>query len=126
MTSVFAYPYDGNLADLPNRQRVNGIETRTNGVDEIYNIPIEQWPDAIRFTVKGGDGGNAKATSSVGSDKEAKGGGGVEIVATFPVHLSNANSLRPGGEIRYVVGSRGKSQTEGVVAGGGGGGASGV
>ncbi|GAA5495912.1 hypothetical protein Rhal01_02093 [Rubritalea halochordaticola] len=129
ITSVIALAdsYNNNQSDIPETYDVTGITTRTDGTVETYNIPIENWPDKIQFTsIRGGDGGRAKATATVGSDKSAEGGGGAKIIAEFLIHPTASNCLRPGGQLRFIIGSRGENKTRGNAAGSGGGGGTGV
>ncbi|SHK42275.1 Cadherin domain-containing protein [Rubritalea squalenifaciens DSM 18772] len=124
---AFAESYNNNQSDIPETYDVTGITTRTNGTVETYNIPIENWPNKINFTsIRGGDGGRAKATATVGSDKSAEGGGGAKIIAEFYIHPTEPGCLRPGGQLRFIIGSRGENKTRGNAAGSGGGGGTGV
>jgi len=107
-----AYPFDTSLADLPETYSITGIETRTNGTVENYNIPVSDWPDEISFSIiRGGDGGRAKANADIGQDVSAEGGGGALIVASFEIHPTDADALRPGGEVRFVLGSKADDHT---------------
>lgn len=126
-TSLHAYTYDNTLPDVSGAS-LDGFTTRGNGADSTYIIPAIAWPDSITFTARGGDGGKAYANGDTlfSSDKSADGGGGAVIQATFPVDLHDENALMPGGEIRFVAGSKGDGLTKSRIAAGGGGGASGV
>lgn len=121
--TALAYPYDDSLSDLSGNITVTGAITRTSGTVNTYNIPKSNWPRDIAFTLQGGDGGEAKANAAVGADKIADGGGGLLTYCRFDIDPTAANALRPGGEIRFVVGSRGenKSRTDTSGSGGGGG-----
>ena len=124
--AALAYPYVSSQPSISSNPLVSGIQTRTSGTDTIYNIPITNWPDQIAIMARGGDGGRAKATAAVGSDKTGEGGGGAQLGATFTIDPTSASALKPGGELRFVVGSRGYSQTKADIASGGGGGGTGV
>ncbi|MFC4994088.1 immunoglobulin-like domain-containing protein [Rubritalea tangerina] len=124
---VWAYPYDDSLSDISDDLELIATQSRTTGNDITYNIPISGWPTRINFYGQGGDGGSAHASTSIGDDKRATGGGGASVLASFDVNTSRANTLRPGGQIRILTGSRGQSQSnKSNVASGGGGGATGV
>lgn len=126
ITTALAYPYDNTLSSLPESGSLIGTGARASGTVETYNIPLTDWPDEIAITMQGGDGGRAKANASAGSDKTADGGGGLLQTCTFPIHPTNANSLRPGGEIRFVIGNQGSDKTRNDTSGAGGGGGTAV
>ncbi len=125
--SADAYPYDDSLDDLPLFLSLVGAETRTNGTVATYNIPTDPYPSSITFTsIKGGNGGGAKASPDVGQDLEADGGMGALVRATFNIDPTASSALRPGGELRFVVGSKGERRFLGDAASGGGGGGTAV
>lgn len=90
------------------------------GQPQDYTIPTTVSFNAIRFFLKGGDGGSAKA----GADCKSEGGDGATVSAFFPVG-NESNQLKPGGKIRFIVGKHGKdassSGTNWANGGGGGG-----
>ncbi len=121
----FAFPYDDGLSNLSAYQTIDGVESRTSGTVRTYNIPIKSWPDELKISILGGDGGRAQGTT-VFEDQAADGGGGALVSGKFKIHETDANCLRPGGEIRFVVGSKGESRTQSQAAAGGGGGGTAV
>lgn len=123
---VAAYPYDSSLTDTPDTGQLDGTDSRDTGVVVTYNIPVTNWPDKIDFRAIGGDGGRGRATSSVLSTRNGDGGGGAQIIATFYIDPDDADALRPGGELRMIVGNRGSNETRDGAAGGGGGGSTAV
>lgn len=123
---VSAYPYNDTLPDAAGSGQLDGTDSRTVGVVQTYNIPITDWPDLIDFRAIGGDGGRARATSTFQGTETGDGGGGAQIIATFHIHPDEENALRPGGELRMIVGNRGSNETRSSVAGGGGGGSTAV
>ena len=121
-----AFPYRSDLFDLPNSFGITGQRTQhvDFGTRVDFNIPIEDWPDSIEFSkVRGGDGGRARALADVGDDKSIQGGGGAELGFNVSIHPTAKGSLKPGGEIRLVIGSVGfpSVKTENAAGGGGGG-----
>lgn len=123
---VLAHPFDDTLDDLPEVMFLVGDGERASGVVETYNIPVTDWPDQLQITLVGADGGRGKATTTAGADREGEGGGGASITGVFAVDPDDADSLRPGGELRFIVGNKGGSNSRSQVAGGGGGGGTGV
>ncbi|WOO42214.1 hypothetical protein [Rubellicoccus peritrichatus] len=123
---AFSYPFDDTQADLPNSLYLEGDGQRTSGVVETYVIPISDWPATLEFTAIGADGGRAKAKSDAGADKTGEGGGGASITATFTVDPYATDALRPGGEIRFIVGNKGDSTSKNGAAFSGGGGGTGI
>ena len=125
---AYSFPYDDSLDDLESGIVLQGIDSRTEGTVVTYNIPTSDWPDLITLNVRGGDGGRAKATADIGSDKSANGGGGAYVSADFLVGLdgSNPNYLKPGGQLRFIVGNKGEDRTRTEASAGGGGGGSAV
>ncbi|GAA5494996.1 hypothetical protein Rhal01_01165 [Rubritalea halochordaticola] len=121
-----AHPYDDSLPTVPNNVTSSGSVGRGAVTDLTYNIPISGWPETIHLTIKGGDGGSAKAEATIGSDQTALGGGGARLTATFAVDRTATDALRPGGELRVVVGNSGETKVGNPMAGGGGGGATGI
>ncbi|MEM7790344.1 MAG: hypothetical protein AAF546_02990, partial [Verrucomicrobiota bacterium] len=123
IVGLSAYPYDDTLNVLPQNGSSDGTYTRTDGTVEDYRIPIVDWPSVIDFSIiRGGDGGRAKAIATAGEDLEGKGGGGALLSAQFEVDPYADDALRPGGKIRFVIGSRGQNKTRNHSAGSGGGG----
>lgn len=119
--------YDDSLDDLPTSFEQFGETTRTNGTSFTYNIPITNWPSGINFEgIKGGDGGKAKAAADVGSAQVGEGGGGAFIRCYFNISPTEADTLRPGGQLRLVLASKGESKSRKEDAGGGGGGGTGI
>lgn len=116
--TTWAHPFDSSKEDLPAFFYISGVQERTEGTDVTYNIPVDSWPDSITIVARGGDGGGAV----IDSGKTAQGGGGAQLRATFAIHPGNTSALRPGGELRFVVGGRGHGRSdEGNLASGGGG-----
>ncbi len=70
----------------------------------------------ITFFLEGGDGGKAERGNTTG-----RSGDGAQVSVRFPLGRG-ANALRPGGLIRFVVGSRGQNTGGGSTNGGAGGG----
>lgn len=120
-----AFPYDDSLDNLIPYQTIEGVESRTSGTVRTYNIADTSWPDELRISILGGDGGRAHGTT-VFEDQAADGGGGALVSGKFKIHPSDANALRPGGEIRFIVGSKGTDRTQSQAAVGGGGGGTAV
>lgn len=90
------------------------------GQKQDFTIPTTVPQNAVYFALRGGDGGHAKA----GSNCKSEGGDGASVNVTFFVG-NNANQLKPGGKIRFIVGKHGKDEDRGPSAfadGGGGGG----
>ncbi len=123
---VLAHPFDATLDDLPEGFALFGDSQRASGVIETYNIPVTGWPDQLSISAVGGDGGRAKATTTAGADQSGTGGGGASLVTSFAVDPDDADALRPGGEIRFIIGNSGGTNNRSQQAGGGGGGATGV
>ncbi|MEM1221830.1 MAG: cadherin domain-containing protein [Verrucomicrobiota bacterium] len=117
-----AYPFDPTLPSLPSELSEEGIETRTDGTVLEYTIPTTNWPEFIDFTIRGGDGGRAKATADIGDGEDAEGGGGALLTFTFAIDPDDVDALQPGGTLRMVVGSRGENRTRNDAVGAGGGG----
>ena len=85
-----------------------------------YTIPNYPFFNGLRFDLRGGDGGKAKA----GSSCESVGGNGATVSAVFIIG-EEENQLKPGGTIRFIVGKHGDDDSVGgsaYSAGGGGGG----
>jgi len=119
--------YDATADDLPSAETLNGIDSRIEGIVKTYNIPISNWPDELRLVgVRGGDGGRARAENSNGKTRTANGGGGAWGIANFQIDPSAPNALRPGGQLRFIVGNKGEDKTRANTAGSGGGGGSAV
>ncbi|SHJ14948.1 hypothetical protein SAMN02745181_1306 [Rubritalea squalenifaciens DSM 18772] len=125
-TAASAFPFDSSQDDLPSNVAVTGAGSRTEGVVETYNIPITDWPDRITLTVQGADGGRAKATNNDTPDKSGAGGGGAHFQVSFNIDPADEGALRPGGQLRFIPGSKGETQNKSEIAAGGGGGGSGV
>jgi len=94
--------------------------TRSTGSAQDYTIPANTVFNSISFTLKGGDGGYAKA----GADCKSNGGEGALTTVQFWIG-TGANELKPGGAIRFIVGKHGTNGdvggTANTTAGGGGG-----
>jgi type IX secretion system substrate protein len=93
---------------------------RTTGSAQDYTIPSNSAFNSISFTLRGGDGGYARASSSCKSN----GGEGATTTAKFWIG-TGTNELLPGGTIRFIVGKHGENGSVGgtnSTAGGGGGG----
>ena len=123
--------FDPNNLVLPTENSpFNGNGSRTTGIVNTYNIPLTNHPQTIHSIVRGGNGGNADAGPTFNRDRfQGKGGGGTLATATFSISSTAANSLRPGGEIRIIVGNRGahmQGPPAGTQVAAGGGGGSGV
>ena len=104
----------------------NGTSQLTSGIVETYNIPITGYPSTLEVNLRGGDGGYAQSGRPANpTNKASKGGGGILGIAQFSIHPSDAGALRPGGEIRLIVGNKGYNRQSGIYAhaasGGGGG-----
>jgi len=125
-SSLFAFPYDDDLVDVPDSVMLNGVLTQANGTAKICNIPIKNWPDSIQVNLQGGDGGSATGLAWGSANQTARGGGGAVIAGSFPVDPTEANALRPGGELRLIVGSAGGRQSILDLAAGSGGGGTGL
>jgi hypothetical protein len=93
----------------------------SQGNAQDFTIPSDVTHNAISFTLRGGDGGFAKA----GADCKRWGGDGATVQATFFIG-SGADQLEPGGKIRFVVGKHGEDTDRGGTASGGGGGGGGT
>ena len=117
---------DPSLEILASGLELNGTGGQSSGTVETYTIPYEDFPDSITIDMYGGDGGRAKANTDVGADQQADGGGGLRTNANFKVHPSNENSLRPGGELLFVIGNRGDYETSNQASASGGGGGTGL
>jgi len=120
--------FEPGNSDLPvGLTEFNGTGARTTGTVESFNIPLIDYPETIHFEVRGADGGAAQAGPNSNKAKfKALGGGGATFTATFTIDPSASNGLRPGGEIRIIVGNKGADKQGGgggtrVAAGGGGG-----
>ena len=91
-----------------------------SGTYQDFIIPINHAYNAIRFYIKGGDGGKAKLGSC-----ESSGGDGAEILTTLLIG-NGAGKVAPGSVVRMIVGDGGQSQSHDTqfawAAGGGGGG----
>ena len=123
-SSVLAGPYDDALDNLPSSQTLSGQDSRTAGTVMTYNIPTSDWPETLDLnTVRGGDGGRARAYAQIGSNQTGDGGGGALITAQFQIDPTATGALRPGGVIRFIVGNQGESNStdDSSAAGGGGG-----
>ena len=130
-TVTIAPAFDPDNPDLPAAEALfNGNGSRTSGIVKTYNIPLTNFPETIHFSVRGADGGNADAGPAGNRDKfQGKGGGGALANATFSISSTAVNALRPGGEIRIIVGNKGahkQGAIGGTVVAAGGGGGSGV
>ena len=84
-------------------------------------IPTNPSPyNVLRFTLKGGDGGDRYVNYEVTSYR-AK--GGVGATATCEFRVGNGSALEPGGTLRFIVGEKGQGTngvgTEGCGGGGG-------
>lgn len=122
-----AFPYDNSLGDLPTNETLNGIDSQTAGTVATYNIPTTNWPSNLSLSnVRGGDGGYARATATIGASQAGNGGGGALATANFSIDLDAAGALRPGGQLRFIVGNMGQDKTRGNAAGSGGGGGTAV
>lgn len=104
----------------------NGTSQRTYGIVKTYNIPLTNYPSTLEVNLRGGDGGYAQSGRPANpTNKASKGGGGILGIAQFSIHPSDAGALRPGGEIRLIVGNKGYNRQSGIYAhaasGGGGG-----
>lgn len=91
-----------------------------SGLDSVtLQIPADldtfQYTD-ITFFLEGGDGGKADRSGTTG-----RSGDGAQVSVKFPIG-KGVNALRPGGLVRFVVGSRGQNAGGGSTAGGAGGG----
>ncbi|MEZ4962975.1 MAG: T9SS type A sorting domain-containing protein [Saprospiraceae bacterium] len=90
------------------------------GSAQDYTIPYYSIHNTLSFTLRGGDGGYAKA----GNNCTTYGGAGATTVAEFWIG-TGTNELKPGGTIRFIVGKHGKDYNVGGNAntgsGGGGG-----
>ena len=122
------------LEDLPGSEgagaTIHASGDRESGTVETYTIPDENWPLTIDFyEVRGGDGGVAKAGPKGDPDRyKGKGGGGAVMGAVFEVGTSG-DKLRPGGQIRFIIGNKGEvfqGEPRGDRGSGGGGGGTGV
>ncbi|MCB9295771.1 MAG: T9SS type A sorting domain-containing protein [Lewinellaceae bacterium] len=95
---------DGNTHTIS----ANG-SSQHQGSAQDYIIPSNPGHNTLSFTLRGGDGGYAKA----GDDCQSNGGEGATTVAEFWVG-NGANDLAPGGTIRFLVGKYG---SRGLVGG---------
>ncbi|MCB9275214.1 MAG: HYR domain-containing protein [Lewinellaceae bacterium] len=93
----------------------------SQGNAQDYTIPADASQNAISFTLRGGDGGFAKA----GADCKRWGGDGATVKAVFLIG-NEAGQLEPGGKIRFVVGKHGEDIDRGGTASGGSGGGGGT
>ncbi|MEM7310766.1 MAG: hypothetical protein AAF682_29095 [Planctomycetota bacterium] len=100
------------VSDLVNDGKTYVIDF--SGTDEVYWIPDEFPPGAIDLYVRGGQGGDATSLSC-----SSDGGKGAEIWATFEVG-NGSSKLKPGGQLRFVVGEAGEDKYVGAAGGGGG------
>ena len=101
--------------------------SRLGGTVLTYDIPTVDWPEWIDFSeVRGGDGGDVVKTGQGGvrTDNIGYGGGGAKMGAKFEIGEAG-NRLRPGGQLRFIVGNSGGDFLDGSPtdngAGGGGG-----
>ncbi len=125
--TAWSYPYDDSLEDLPASAEQHGYESRTEGVVNTYNIPVSNYPPVVQFnSIRGGRGGNAKVSPDVGQDFESWGGKGANVTAEFVIDPYADEALRPGGELRFILGSKGERRFRNDAAGGGGGGGTAV
>ncbi len=116
-----------NLNDNGATHTINADNCCTGQYNELaagqvqdYTIPAASTQNRITFTLRGGDGGFAKA----GADCKSAGGEGAITTAQFAIG-NYANELKPGGTIRFIVGKHGNDWSVGgsaYIAGGGGGG----
>ncbi|MBK8969114.1 MAG: T9SS type A sorting domain-containing protein [Lewinellaceae bacterium] len=94
--------------------------TQHQGAAQDYTIPSNTTYNTLSFTLRGGDGGYAKA----GADCQSNGGEGATTEAVFWIG-NGINELRPGGTVRFIVGKHGVNGstggTDGIGGGGGGG-----
>ncbi|MGJ8639191.1 MAG: hypothetical protein ACSHYA_07330 [Opitutaceae bacterium] len=118
-----SFALNSDLEILPNELTLEGTDSQSSGTVETYTIPYEDYPDTINIDMYGGDGGRAKAQTDGGADQAADGGGGLRTLVTLKVHPTDADSLRPGGELHFVIGNRGEynTGTQACASGGGGG-----
>ena len=96
----------------------------SKGESQDYYIPddaIFNGINALTFSLRGGDGGFAKA----GDDCKSVGGDGATVIMTCLLGYEN-NQLAPGGKIRFIVGKHGEDSSTGGTAGTGGGGGGGT
>ena len=96
----------------------------SGGESQDYDIPndaIFGGVNALTFTLRGGDGGFAKA----GDDCKSEGGDGAVVTMTCLLGYET-NQLKPGGKIRFIVGKHGEDSSTGGTAGTGGGGGGGT
>lgn len=127
---IFGSPFAQNLDVSGNWATVNVDNCCTGQYTELsggqkqdFTIPTTVSHNAVYFALRGGDGGHGKA----GSNCKSEGGDGATVNVTFFVG-DNANQLKPGGKIRFIVGKHGKDRDRGpsTYADGGGGGGTAV
>lgn len=125
--AVLANAYDSSLSDLPWSEVLQGQDSRTEGTVVTYNIPTSDWPAVLKLnSVRGGDGGRARAFPQLGANRIGNGGGGALLSAQFQIDPTAPNALRPGGSLRFIVGNKGEDRSRLDVASSGGGGGSAV
>jgi len=98
-----------------------------NGSFQDFTVPVSA--AFITLSIKGGDGGSARAFYddgiSISASCTSPGGKGATVTAQFAVG-DGTNQIPPGSIIRFIIGNAGESGNNFTFSAGGGGGASGI
>ncbi len=113
LISLFGFRYELSAQTLnadgtPHTVEATNEAKLYQGAPQDFTIPTNVSFNSILFTLKGGDGGYAKA----GNNCKSNGGEGATTTVGFKIG-SATDELKPGGIIRFVVGKRGDDKEYG-------------